>query len=270
MAEKFISDRNLKFLLYELNDTEALLKYPRFADHSREVFDMAMETAMKMGKDLFKPSFTEMDRNQPEYVDGKVKVHPAVKNIMRECGAGGWIAATFNCEQSGQQLPHTIGMLVPAAIFAAANYSGSVFHGLTCGAAGLIASYCDQKTQDTYLPKMLAGEWQGTMALTEPQAGSSLTDLTTTATPTNQGYYKMKGQKIFISAGDHDSADNIIHLALGRIKDAPPGIKGISLFIIPKKRIEADGSLVFNDVNCAGIYHKLGYRGAPITQLVFG
>ena len=270
MAEKFISDRNLKFLLYELNDTEALLKYPRFADHSREVFDMVMETAMKMGKDLFKPYFAEMDRNQPEYVDGKVKVHPAVKNIMRECGAGGWIAATFNYEQGGQQLPHTIGMLVPTAIFAAANYSGSVFHGLTCGAAGLIASYCDQKTQDNYLPKMLAGEWQGTMALTEPQAGSSLTDLTTTATPTDQGYYKMKGQKIFISAGDHDSADNIIHLALGRIKDAPPGIKGISLFIIPKKRIEADGSLVINDVNCAGIYHKLGYRGAPITQLVFG
>src|SRR5450759_3088557 len=163
-----------------------------------------------MGKDLFKPSFTEMDRQQPEYVNGKVKVHPAVKTIMRECGAGGWIAATFNCEQGGQQLPHTIGMLVPTAIFAAANYSASVFHGLTHGAAGLIASYCDQKTQDMYLPKMLAGEWQGTMALTEPQAGCSLTDLTTTATPTDQGYYKMKGQKIFISAGDHDSADNII------------------------------------------------------------
>jgi alkylation response protein AidB-like acyl-CoA dehydrogenase len=270
MAEKFISDRNLKFLLYELNDTEALLKYPRFADHSREVFDMVMETAMKMGKDLFKPSFTEMDRQQPEYVKGKVKVHPMVKTIMRECGAGGWIAATFPCELGGQQLPHTIGMLVPTAIFAAANYSGSVFHGLTHGAAGLIGSYGTQEMKDIYLPKMIAGEWQGTMALTEPQAGSSLTDLSTTGTPTDQGYYKMKGQKIFISAGDHDQVDNVIHLALARIKDAPPGIKGISLFIIPQKRIEANGSLVFNDVNCAGIYHKLGYRGAPITQLAFG
>jgi len=124
--------------------------------------------------------------------------------------------------------------------------------------------------KDAYLPKMTAGEWQGTMALTEPQAGSSLTDLTTTATPTDQGYYKIKGQKLFISAGDHDGADNVIHLALVRIKDAPPGVKGISLFIVPKKRIREDGSLEPNDLNCAGIYHKLGYRGAPITQLAFG
>lgn len=117
---------------------------------------------------------------------------------------------------------------------------------------------------------MMAGEWQGTMALTEPQAGSSLADLTLTAEPTEHGYYKIKGQKIFISAGDHDGVDNVIHLTLGRIKGAPAGIRGISLFIIPKKRIEPDGSLKFNDVNCAGIYHKLGYRGAPITQLAFG
>jgi alkylation response protein AidB-like acyl-CoA dehydrogenase len=270
MAEKFISDRNLKFLLYELNDTEALLKYPRYADHSREVFDMIMETAMRMGKDLFKPLFEEMDRKGPEYVNGEVKVHPKVRDIMRECGVGGWIAAPFSYEDGGQQLPFTVGVMVPTAIFGAANYSAAVYHGLTHGAAGLIVSYGTQEMKDTYLPKMIAGEWQGTMALTEPQAGSSLTDLTTTATPTDQGYYKIKGQKLFISAGDHDGADNIIHLALVRIKDAPPGVKGISLFIIPKKRIKADGSLESNDVNCAGIYHKLGYRGAPITQLAFG
>ncbi len=270
MAEKFISDRNLKFLLYELNDTEALLKYPRYADHSREVFDMILETAMRMGKDLFKPLFEEMDRKGPEYVKGEVKVHPKVRDIMRECGAGGWIASTFPYDDGGQQLPFTIGVFLPTAIFGAANYSAAVFHGLTHGAAGLIVSYGTQEMKDTYLPKMIAGEWQGTMALTEPQAGSSLTDLTTTATPTDQGYYKIKGQKLFISAGDHDGADNVVHLALVRIKDAPPGIKGISLFIIPKKRVLADGSLEFNDVNCAGIYHKLGYRGAPITQLAFG
>jgi alkylation response protein AidB-like acyl-CoA dehydrogenase len=270
MAEKFISDRNLKFLLYEIFDVESLLKYPRYADHSREVFDMVMETAMKMGKDLFKPVLHEMDRNQPEYVNGEVKVHPQVRTIMRECGAGGWIGATFDYEHGGQQLPEMIGMLVPTAIFAAANYSGSIYHGLTTGAAGLIASFCDKATQDLYLPKMMAGEWQGTMALTEPQAGSSLTDITLTGEPTEQGYYKMKGQKIFISAGEHNGVDNVIHLAIGRIKGAPAGVKGISLFIIPKKRIEGDGALTFNDVNCAGIYHKLGYRGGPITQLAFG
>ena len=101
MAEKFISERNLKFLLYEMFDVESLLKYPRYADHSREVFDMVIDTAMKMGKDLFKPIFSEMDKNPPEYVKGQVKVHPAVRNIMREAGAGGWIGSTFDCEYGG-------------------------------------------------------------------------------------------------------------------------------------------------------------------------
>ena len=211
-----------------------------------------------------------MDRNQPEYSGGAVKVHPQVRAIMKECGEGGWIGASFPCEWGGQQLPMIIGMMVPTAIWAAANYSGSVYSGLSTGAAGLIGSFCDEKTRNMYLPKMMSGQWQGTMALTEPQAGSSLTDITLTGTPTDQGYYKMKGQKIFISAGDHDGVDNVIHLAIGRIKDAPAGIKGISLFIIPKKRIELSGDLTPNDVNCAGIYHKLGYRGAPITQLAFG
>lgn len=270
MAEKFISGRNLRFLLYEVNDAESLLKYSRFADHSREVFDMILDTAMRMGKDLFKPLFEEMDRKAPEYVNGEVKVHPKVREIMRAAGDGGWIASTFPYELGGQQLPFTIGVMLPTAIFGAANYSAAVYHGLTHGAAGLIASYGTQEMKDAYLPKMIAGEWQGTMALTEPQAGSSLTDLTTTATPTDQGYYKIRGQKLFISAGDHDGCDNVIHLALVRLKDAPAGIKGISLFIIPKKRIRDDGSLESNDVNCAGIYHKLGYRGSPITQLAFG
>lgn len=270
MAEKFISERNLKFLLYEVFDVESLLKYPRYADHSKEVFDMVIDTAMKMGRELFKPVLTEMDRNQPRYENGEVKVHPQVRTVMREAGAGGWIGATFGYEYGGQQLPEMVGAMVPTAIFSAANYSACVYPGLTTGAAGLIVSFCDKATQDLYLPKMMAGEWQGTMALTEPQAGSSLADITLTAEPTEHGYYKIKGQKIFISAGDHDGADNVVHLTLGRIKGAPAGIRGISLFIIPKKRIEPDGSLKFNDVNCAGIYHKMGYRGAPITQLAFG
>ncbi len=225
---------------------------------------------MKMGKDLFKPIVSEMDKQPPEYVKGQVKVHPAVRNIMREVGAGGWIGATFDYKLGGQQLPEMVGMTIPTAIFGAANYSASVFHGLTNGAAGLIASFGTQEMKDMYLPKMMSGEWQGTMALTEPQAGSSLTDVSMTAEPTNKNYYTMKGQKIFISAGDHDGVDNIIHLALARVKDAPPGVKGISLFIIPKYRIEMGGKLAFNDVNCAGIYHKLGYKGSPITQLAFG
>lgn len=270
MAEKFISERNIKFLLYEMFHAESLLKYPRYADHSREVFDMVIETAMKMARDLYKPILHEMDRNQPEYVNGQVKVHPQVRTIMRECGAGGWIGATLDYECGGQQLPKMIGEFTTRAIFAAANYSASVYPGLSNGVINLLTSFCDKGTQELYLPKLMAGEWQGTMALTEPQAGSSLADITLTGEPTDQGYYGMKGQKIFISNGMHDGADNVIHMALGRIKGAPAGIKGISLFIVPQKRIEAGGALAFNDVNCAGIYHKLGYRGAPITQLAFG
>jgi len=269
MAEQFVSERNLRFLLHEVFDVQSLLQYPRYSEHSTEVFDMILQTAMKMGKDLFKPTFSDMDKNQPEYVNGQVKVHPSVRNLMRECGAGGWISATSPAEVGGQQLPIMVGFL-PSCIFQAANYSASAFPALTSVATHLIETFCSQEIIDAYLPKMFAGEWQGTMALTEPQAGSSLSDLITAAEPTAEGHYLIHGQKIFISAGDHDGVDNIVHMLLGRIKGSPPGVKGISLFVVPKKRIDKNGELIPNDVNCAGIYHKLGYRGAPITQLSFG
>ena len=270
MAEQFISDRNLKFLLYEMFNIESLLQYPRYADHSREVFDMVIETIMKLARDLFKPILHEMDQNQPEYVNGEVKVHPQVRTIMRECGAGGWIGASLDYEYGGQQLPKMVGDFLTKAVFAAANYSASPYPGLNNGVLNLLTSFCDKETQALYVPKLIAGEWQGTMALTEPQAGSSLADITLTGEPTDQGYYKMKGQKIFISGAEHNGVDNVVNMTLGRIKGAPAGIRGISLFIIPKRRIEKNGELVPNDVNCAGIYHKLGYRGCPITQLAFG
>jgi len=223
---------------------------------------MISDMAMKMGKNLFKPCLSEMDKIQPEYVGGKVKVHPAVKTIMKECGEGGWISALAPVELGGQQLPHTINF-IPMLIFAAANYSASVYPMLTSGAAHLIESFGTKEQIDHYIPKMFAGLWQGTMALTEPQAGSSLADISTIAVPAGDGYYNIRGQKLFISAGDHDGVENVVHLALARIKDAPAGVKGISLFIVPKYRAGENGKLVFNDVNCAGIYHKLGYRGAP-------
>jgi alkylation response protein AidB-like acyl-CoA dehydrogenase len=268
MAEKFFSERNLKFLLYEVFDTPSITQYSYYADHTRESFDMALETAGKMGKNLMKPKLSEMDKNPPEFVNGRVKVHPVVRNVMKECGEGGWIAANFSFDLGGQQLPSIIAGAC-RFIFSAANYSASVYPQLTTGAAHLILSFGSQEMIEAYVPKMFSGEWQGTMALTEPQAGSSLADLTTMAESTDQGYYKLRGQKIFISAGDHDGADNIIHLMLAKIKGAPAGVRGISLFIVPQKRVE-NGQLVANDVNTAGIYHKLGYRGAPITQLSMG
>ncbi len=269
MAEKFLSERNLKFLLYEVFHAEDLCTYPYFEEHSRETFDMVLETALKMGRDLIFPCFGEMDKNPPEFIDGGVRVHPVVGEFMKACGEGGWIAANAPFDLEGQQLPILISA-TSRFIFSAANYSATVYPFLTAGAAHLIQSFGSQELIDIYIRRMFSGKWQGTMALTEPQAGSSLSDIATQAEATESGYYQMRGQKIFISAGDHDQAENVVHLMLARIKGAPAGIRGISLFVVPKKRISEDGELVSNDVNVAGIYHKLGYRGAPITQLSMG
>ena len=269
MAEKFISMRNLQFLLTEHLDAAELTKYPYFADHSSETFDMVLETAMRMGRGILFPALSAMDKEPPEFKDGKVFVHPVVATVMKACGDGGWIGAQASYELGGQQIPNTI-MTAFRGIFSAANYSASVYPFLTTGAAHLILSFGAPELVEAYVPKMFAGAWQGTMALTEPQAGSSLTDLKTTAFPEADGSYKIKGQKIFISCSDYESTENVVNLLLARIEGAPPGIKGISLFVVPKKRPDGRGGLAGNDVACIGIYHKLGYRGAPITQLSFG
>jgi alkylation response protein AidB-like acyl-CoA dehydrogenase len=248
---------------------ERLSALPYFADHTRETYDLVMDTALKLARNLLYPNLREMDEKAPFLEDGQVKVHPAVRTMMKEWGDGGWISSSMPYEVGGQQLPITLHMLCNY-IFAAANFAATGFPGLTTGAAHLILSYASDELKQTYVPQMLAGEWQGTMALTEPQAGSSLSDIITTAYPTDNGYYNIKGQKIFISAGDHDGVENVIHMMLAKIKGAPAGIKGISLFLVPKKRIGDSGALESNDITVATVYHKLGYRGCPITQLSMG
>ena len=269
MTEKFVSRRNMEFLLYEVHGVEQLSALPYFADHTRETYDLVMDTALKLARNLLYPYLREMDEKAPYLEDGQVKVHPAVRTMMKEWGEGGWISSSMPYEVGGQQLPITLHMLCNY-IFAAANFAATGFPGLTTGAAHLILSYASDELKQTYVPQMLAGEWQGTMALTEPQAGSSLSDIITTAYPTDNGYYNIKGQKIFISAGDHDGVENVIHMMLAKIKGAPAGIKGISLFLVPKERIGDSGALESNDVTVATVYHKLGYRGCPITQLSMG
>jgi len=269
MAEKFISEQNIRFMLYDVLDAESLTKYEYFSEHNRETFEMVLVTAMKMATELLHPVLREMDKNPPVYENGTVKVHPNVKKFMRECGEGGWIAAPFSADHGGQQIPNLV-MGICRFIFSAANYSGSVYPLLTTGAGHLILSFGTHELIDTYTPKMFSGEWQGTMALTEPQAGSSLSDVATTAVPADNGYYLIKGQKIFISGGEHDAVDNVVHLMMARIQGAPAGVKGISLFVVPKLRIGEGGTLEPNDVTCGGIDHKLGYRGSPICQLYMG
>ena len=269
MATKFFSERNLKFVLFEVHDVESLTQYDYYAEHNRKMFDMVLKAAGKLGKDLLFPVFEEMDRNQPELVNGEVQVHPAVRKIMKEFGEGGWITARVPFDLGGEQLPHLMADACEY-IFQCANYSANAYNGLTVGAANLIETFGSKELYDTFTPKMYQGQWQGTMALTEPEAGSSLSDITTTAEPTDESYFVIKGQKIFISAGDHDGVDNVVHLMLAKIAGAPAGVKGISLFVVPKKRFDEDGQLISNDVVTSGVYHKLGYRGCPIVQLSLG
>ena len=267
MATQFFSKRNLQFLLYEVFDTERLTKYEYFKDHAPETFDMVLDSAEQIATTMLKPLLTEMDRKEPQLVDGKIRIHEGMFPILKKFGEDGWINAGFDYEDGGQQIPSTV-LNLAAFIFQAANYSSSVFPFLTSGAANLLRSFGSQELRDAFTPKMYAGEWQGTMALTEPDAGSSLSDITTSAELTdNAGVYRIKGQKIYISAGDHDGCENVIHLMLAKIKGGPTGAKGISLFAVPQKRIS---NLEDNDVITAGVYHKMGYKGAPIAHLMVG
>lgn len=269
MAERYFSERNLKFLLYEVFDAESLTAYPYFEEHSCENFDLVIDTAAKMAQMILRPYFEEMDRNPPRLENGRIKVHPSVRMFLEACGEGGWIGAGAPFDVGGQQLPQMITSSC-SFIWAAANYSASVYPMLVSGAAELIHSFGSEELKSTYIPRMFEGQWQGTMALTEPQAGSSLADITTNAELCEEGFYRIHGQKIFISASDHDGVGNVVHLLLARIKGAPPGVKGISLFVVPRERVGESGKLVSNDVNVAGIFHKMGYRGCPIAQLNFG
>jgi butyryl-CoA dehydrogenase len=268
MPSAFLGRRNLEFVLYELLQTHELTSHEHFADHDRETFDMVLDTADRMARDVLWPSFGAMDRQAPRLEEGRVKVHPAVRDVIQACGSGGWIGAQFPAELGGVQMPGTI-MAAFRGILAAANFSASVYPWLTAGAAHLITSFGTPELIDRFVPKMLDGTWQGTMALTEPQAGSSLADVGTQAVPRDDGSYAIKGQKTFISCADHDAVVNVVNLVLARVRGAPEGTKGISLLAVPRLRPEG-GELVPNDVTCAGLYHKLGYRGAPIVQLNFG
>ena len=269
MTSKFFSERNLRFLLHEVFDVGSITRYGYYKEYDGNMLDMVLKAATEVAEGLLFPVFQEMDKNPPEWVGDQIKVHPSMKKFLDECGTGGWIGDDIPFEWGGQQLPQMIAMSC-RFIFCAANYSAAAFTGLTTGAARLILNFGKEELKKAYLPKMLSGKWQGTMALTEPEAGSSLADLTTMAEPTDGDYYKIRGQKIFISAGDHDAVENVVHLMLAKIKGAPAGVKGISLFVVPKKRIDENGQLVLNDVVTSGIFHKLGYRGCPIAQLSIG
>jgi len=265
----FYSKRDLQFQLFEVLNSESLTKYEYFQDHNRESFEMVLEAAEGIATKMMLPLLTEMDRNEPQLVDGKIRIHEGMKAIIKKMGEDGWVNAAFRYDEGGQQLPITF-LNAAGFIFQAANYSSSIFSFMSGGSANLIRTFGSQPLIDTFTPNMYSGKWQGTMALTEPDAGSSLSDISTSAEPTDvDGVYKIKGQKIYISAGDHDACENIVHLMLAKIKGGPIGAKGISLFVVPQKRIK-NAELIDNDVVTAGIFHKMGYKGAPIAHLSVG
>lgn len=257
MAKHYHSRKNVDFLLYDVHNAEELTELPHFADHDKETFDMTLDTATQIADNLMHPYLTEIDRNEPQLKDGVVTVHPRIKEYLHAMGESGLIGADFNYEHGGAQMPATVTGMCGYILMAANN--GMMYTGLTAGAARLIAAFASKEMQEAYVPNMLSGKWQGTMCLTEPQAGSSLSDIVATATPNEDGTYALSGQKIFISGGDSNAVDNVIHLVIARIKGAPLGTKGISLFVVPK--IKLDGS--DNNVENLGIYHKIGQKGVP-------
>lgn len=269
LGDKFYNREHLNFILFDVLKADCVTKYEYFSDHDKDALQMYLDATDQFAKEYLFPYLVEMDRKQPELIDGRIRVHPIHKDIMRISGENGWISILANKEVGGLQMP-SVFSTAASFVLGAANYSGCVFAGLTMGAAHLIEVFADKKYHDVYLPKMFAGEWQGTMALTEPGAGSSLSDVVSTAEKQDDGTYKLVGQKIFISCGDSDVVDNVVHLMLARVKGAPAGTKGISMFIVPRERITEDGTLEHNDVTSIGVYHKMGYKGAPIAHLSFG
>jgi alkylation response protein AidB-like acyl-CoA dehydrogenase len=269
MAEQYMSMNTLNYMLYDVHDLAGLLKYPRYSEYDEQSTHIFIDSIKAFAdKDCF-PYIKEMDDKPVYYKDGQVIVHPQVEPILRKSGEMGLIGSMLDYEHGGMQLP---SMMYQSANFIidAANNHVSGYAGLTSGSAGLIAAFASQDLKDRYLPQMIAGNWSGTMCLTEPQAGSSLSDITTTAYTTDKGYYHIKGQKIWISGGDNHFTENVVHLLLARIDGAPAGTKGISLFVVPKNRVDENGKLIANGVFTAGDFQKLGQRGYATTHLVFG
>lgn len=268
MAREYVNLSNLKFLLHKVHNVEELFQYPYFEHNDAETMDMMLDAAKQLADTYLFPFYEASDREEPELEDGTIRVHESVKPYLQAMGESGWIGGTSSMEDGGMQIPLSLSICA-GIINSAANNGVSVFSGLTAGAANLIISFGTEEQKAKYLPNMFAGKWQGTMALTEPQAGSSLSDITTTAVPQGDGTYKIQGQKIYISGGDYDSTDNVIHMLLARVEGAPMGTKGISLFIVPKYRFE-NGEKMFNDVTTAGVYHKMGQKACPAAHLMYG
>src|SRR5258706_1937043 len=270
MAEYAAPIKDMQFVLKPVVGLEQVNTLPGWEEVTDDLVDAILEEAGKFASEVLSPLNATGDRQGAKYSDGTVTMPSGFKDAYGQYIGAGWNNILSPTAFGGQGLPHVIATPVEEML-GAANLAFKLCPMLTQGAIEAIAYVGSDALQKTFLPKMVSGEWTGTMNLTEPQAGSDLSLVRTKATPQPDGTYRVKGQKIFITYGEHDYTENIIHLTLARIEGAPEGVKGISLFVVPKNVVNADGSLgERNDVKCVSIEHKLGIHASPTAVLVIG
>lgn len=261
---------DLPFLLFDVLNVERLSGRERFADFSRETIEAVLEVTVKIAEGHFAPFYQLGDREEPQFVDGHATVLPAVGEAWTAVADAGLLAAHHDHDLGGMQMPQVVQSACMATLFGA-NIAFAAYPFLTMGAANLVRAFGSPEQQALYLPPMLDGRFAGTMALTEPGQGSALADIRTLAHPAGDGSYRLSGNKMYISGGDQNFTENIIHMVLAKIPGSPDGVKGISLFLCPKFRLTADGGIGEpNDVALAGLLHKMGFRQTTSTVLNFG
>ncbi|QKM64210.1 acyl-CoA dehydrogenase [Polynucleobacter tropicus] len=264
--------KDMLFVMNELAGLSEVVAYPSYAEAGADV-DLApaiLEESAKFNQDVVAPLNWSGDQNPSSWKDGVVSTTPGFKNAFEQFAAAGWQGVVHPAEFGGQGLPKLIATACFEMVHSA-SLSFALCPMLTDGAIEALLTAASPELQERYVPSMISGEWTGSMCLTEPQAGSDLSMVRARAVPEGDGTYKIFGTKIFITYGEHDMAKNIIHLVLARTPDAPEGVKGISLFVVPKFLVNADGTLgERNDVHCVSIEHKLGIKASPTAVLQFG
>ncbi|MBG6071170.1 MULTISPECIES: acyl-CoA dehydrogenase [unclassified Polaromonas] len=262
--------KDMLFGIQHLANIEQIAQIPGFEDAGFDTAQAVLEECAKFSEGVLSPLNWEGDKNPSSWKDGVVTTTPGFKNAFKQYAEGGWQGLQHPADFGGQGLPKTIGA-VCGEMVNSANMSFALCPMLTDGAIEALLTAGSSELKAVYLEKLVSGEWTGTMNLTEPQAGSDLAAVRTRAEPQADGSYKVFGTKIYITYGEHDMADNIVHLVLARASGAPEGVKGISLFVVPKFMVNADGSVgARNDVHCVSIEHKLGIKASPTAVLQFG
>ena len=262
--------KDMLFCMTELAGLDEVARLPGFEDFGADTARAVLDECAKFNEGVVAPLNVDGDTHPSTLKDGEVTTTPGFKEAFKQFGEGGWQGLQHPAEFGGQGLPKTIGAAC-IEMLNSANLSFALCPLLTDGAIEALLTAGSSEQQAAYLPKMIDGSWTGTMNLTEPQAGSDLAMVRSRAEPQPDGTYKLFGTKIFITYGEHDMAANIVHLVLARVAGAPEGVKGISLFVVPKFMLNADGSLgARNDVQCVSIEHKLGIKASPTAVLQFG